>query len=726
MRILSVDFETTCSVELKKSGASKYTKDHSFLVTVFAWAFDNGPVRSIVNEGLGVLDLPGEVVEHLRNGGVFRAWNAAFEEAVFRNHFGIDIKPEQVSCTMQRALHAGLPGALGDCGPALGLGIVKDATAHRLMMQMAKPRKHKGGGVSYWHMDDRAKLLRLQAYCEQDVRAEREIAKYIPELPPREKEIAALDRRANAKGIRIDTLLVDRMIHLANLETDRLNERCAKVTKGAVTSPGTQTARLVKWLNDKGLEIESLAKGEVGNAIKRVEELANGPEAEVQKRKAVARQLLECRRGDSSRALAYAFQSSPFADAREALAIRQLAAKSSIKKLQAMLACMEEDERARGLLAYYGASRTGRWSGKLIQPQNMVRPTFKNVNEAITLILQGAAVEEIEAVFPPILDVVASCLRGCLIPSEGKKFIDFDLSQIEARVIAWLSGQSDILEVFARGEDVYTYTKDNLGLNSRQEGKVAVLGLGYGMGPNKFIATAEGYGLEYSEEKAKRIVSDWRRANAKIVNFWWALDEGARDCIRIACARKDGRAKAQINDLVAIEITPARNGAPLMTMLLPSGRRLYYRDIRLEKELPIEEERDAKAALERGEIDNGEFCDILAELSQRKGLRESICYFGVNQMTKKWGKIRTYSGKLAENCCQAVARDVICDMALEVDKEKLGDLVLSVHDELLFEVPEDEAAEGYEGIKRIMNTAPTWAKGLPVGADGNPMDRFGK
>ncbi len=727
-KICSLDFETCCEADLKKVGASKYSKDPSLIVTVAAWAFDKGPINSVVNTSTDVLTLPNDLIDHIVEGGVIRGWNAGgFEYNILRNHFGIDIKPEQVSCSMQRALHAGLPGALGDCGPALRLNIVKDNTAHRLMMQMSKPRKHRGGKISYWHLDDPEKLARLRAYCEKDVAAEREISRYIPELPEREQRISQLDRAANERGIKLDVRLIGKMITLADQATERLNARCAIVTKGAVTSPGTQTARMSAWLGSRGLPVDSLAKGYVEDALQRVDtELAQGPAAQNEKKQAVMRAFALRRDDDSLYSVLAASRTEPFSDVKEALQLRQVAAKSSVKKLRAMLNCMEEhDQCVRGVLAYYGASRTGRFAGRLIQPQNYPRPTFKQVAAAIKLILLGGTIDEVEAVFPPVLEVIASCLRGCLVPREGMKIIDFDLSQIEARVVAWLAGQLDILEVFARGEDVYMYDVEKLGLNVRQEGKAVRLGLGFGMGPNKFIDLAATYGLTYSVQRSEEIVYGWRDENPNICNLWWDTDRAVKECIREAKSSPLGKAERQINQYLSVMVNKARNGSYLMTLLLPSGRRLYYRDIALEIERPEQEIADAKRSCELGEIDAFELADILAEISQRR-VRESITYSGINQITKRWGKVRTYGAKIIENATQGFARDVVIEMALAIDEQKLGDLVLSVHDQLLNEVPEDEAEERYKAIEKIMNAPLAFAPGLPIAAEGHIVERFGK
>lgn len=367
-------------------------------------------------------------------------------------------------------------------------------------------------------------------------------------------------------------------------------------------------------------------------------------------------------------------------------------------------------------------------SGRLLQPQNFPRPTFKQIKEAINAILSGATKAEIEASFPPALEVVASCLRGCLIPREGMRFITPDLSQIEARVIAWISGQLDILEVFARGDDVYTFTADKLGFNGpnkRQEGKCACLGLGFAMGWRKFIATALTYGLTYDEERARGVVSSWREENPKIVQFWWDCDRTVKQTIRAAIKSPLGRAEGQINQHVSVMVNKAKNGSLLMTILLPSGRRLFYRDIALEPEDKEREIREAYCLYNEDEIDEAELHDMIEEINLRPP-RESITYSGINQITKKWGKVRTYGGKLAENIVQATARDVICDHAMEIDDQRIGDLVLSVHDELIFEVPEEDAEERYARVEEIMCRELSWAPGLPVKSDGSVVERYGK
>ena len=677
MSVLHIDFETTSSLDLRKVGADVYSRDPNLIVTVIAWAFDGGPVQSMTCPRV----LPFEVLNHLVYGGEFRAWNASFEWAILVNHFKLALDPAQAVCTMQKALHSGLPASLEDAGPAIGAKQHKDASARRLMLQLSKPRKNRGRPDSYWHMDDPHKLLDLQAYCEQDVMAERDIDSMIADLPMNEQRISIMDRRANNRGVRLDLRFVAALKALALDETKTLNLECQGLTRGAVTSPGTQTAKLLDWFKRNGLPATNLGKEEVALWLNR-----------------------------NAFDLTLAWNSSAV---YRVLEIRQEIAKSSLKKLDAMARCAGPGDRVRGQLAYYGAFRTGRFAGRLVQPQNFPRP-HGDVKGFTRYMLQsiargGADADFVRVVWGNPLDAVARALRGCLVPSPGKVFVVRDLSQIEARVIAWLAGQQDILDVFERnnrgqGEDVYVYTQKKLGLPNRQAGKVVVLGLGFGMGPAHFVDYAASQGVTITLAESMDMVREWRLANRNIYDFWYRLDDVAKDVLRAWRARAVlaghwvGGASAitrQATRGIAFTVSKARNGTCLLTMLLPSGRRLYYRNARL------------------------------APDPNHAG-RESIIYEGVDTYTKKWTDIRTWGSKLAENCVQATARDVIIEAGLRIDNQNLGDLVLSVHDELVFEVDEKDAIAREQFIQAEIDARPTWAADLPVASEGSILRRYGK
>ena len=331
MSVLHIDFETCSRLDLRKVGADVYSRDPDLIVTVVAWAFDGGPVQSTTN----VQKLPTFVLAHLFNGGEFRAWNAGFEWAILTNHFKLTLDPAQAVCVQQKALHSGLPASLEDAGPAIGAPQHKDATARRLMLQLSKPRRNRGGPDSFWHMDEPSKLDALEAYCRQDVEAERAIDGMIADLPPGERAISILDRQANNRGVKLDLKFVSALKALALDETAKLNLECSGLTQGAVTSPGTQTARLLAWLNRQP-EVQVLSQPEVQILLTDV-----GKES-------VADALAKYDKGEWAGPIT-----------RRVLEIRQEIAKSSLKKMDAMLRCAGPEDRVRGQLAYYGAFRNG-------------------------------------------------------------------------------------------------------------------------------------------------------------------------------------------------------------------------------------------------------------------------------------------------------------------------------------------------------------------------------
>jgi DNA polymerase len=647
-KTLHVDFETASEAELTDVGASKYSKHPTTIVTILSYRFDEGPIIRVTLPKRE--DLPTEISDHINRGGVLEAWNASFEVAIFKNYFGLDIPVNQISCTMQRAMYAGYPAKLGDAGDAMGVEVVKDKSARALMMKMAKPRKATKKRAQSWWYDDAPELLEpLGDYCDQDVAAEIAASETLPQLPPREVVISQLYRLINSRGLRMDVALIEQMIALVENTGEKERARVEEITRGAVTNVATQTKRLTEWLKPHG--VPSLGKEILAEQLQR-EDLP--------------------------------------AEVMEVLQIRSDFAKSSVAKLRTMKDWLEEDDRARGLLQYYGA-KTGRWSGRGPQPQNYFKSVIKDVSAAIESIQQGMGAQGIELFHGPVLDVVASCLRGTIIPSEGKTFAVLDLNAIEARTAAWVAGQNDVVDVFKAGQDVYQHVADKLNLGSRQAGKVATLGLTYSMGPQKFIDYAAGYGLELTLEKAEEIVSAWREGNAQIVGLWRRIDECVRAVIHSAVEHPTRKARMQVNDWLSVQVSPARNGQPLMTLELPSGRLLFYRNIAI-------------------------------ELDPRSD-RMSIAY---DAKGKIWGRQYTYSGKIFENLNQAIARDVMCEMMLEIEKQKLGEIVLSVHDEVLVEVPDDLAKERFEAINSCMNTTPSWAPGLPVKAAGGLMKRYSK
>ncbi len=634
---LHIDLETFSAAELKKTGAWRYAEDPSTGVFCMAYAFNDEPA-DIWKEGD---PLPIRIRQHVEAGGEVHAWNAMFELAIWTRicatRFGWpQLFISQLRDTMAAAAYWGLPLSLDMAAHASGARVRKDALGSKLMLKLSKPRK----GGTWWHQDDPSLLPGLYDYCRNDVDAERAIAATIPELPPSEQRVWEADMTINMRGVMLDMNLVNKLKTFTDWEKAELDRQMDRITCGEATAC-TQTSRILAFVQKNNPHVTSLTKEAVDAALA-------GPLTPV---------------------------------AREVLELRQAAAKSSTSKLNAMLACVCADGRVRGLLQYYGANRTGRWAGRLVQVQNLPRPTTKRVPQLIRMVLDGATPDEVGLFINP-LDAVASIIRGCFTAAPGKKFFQQDLSQIEARVVAWLSGQDDILDVFARGEDVYVYTANKMGSNDRQLGKVLVLACGFGMGWPKFQATARTYRLFLSDDQAQEAVTVWRQNNPAVVSYWKSAQEACVWAIRNPGRRiVIGPKGRQVT--IGLSATGRTRGHLLVK--LPSGRYLVYRD----------------AKLEQGQYG------------------PEITYMGVNQYTRKWERLRTYGGKLVENWTQAVARDVQAEATVNIETQIPG-IVMSVHDELINE--NDDAS----GMAAIMNAPPSWAVGLPVTSDGWIGERYRK
>lgn len=647
---LHLDFETASTVDLRRVGAHEYARHPDTRILCLSYGFEGQPVK----RWKPGQPFPQELREHVERLRPVHGWNVGFEWVIWnlvllRDHPELpELELSQLRDTMARAAYWGLPLSLDDAAKAVGLPPEshKDADGHRLMMQMNKPRRTRDGSLLWWHETDPDKLGRLQAYCDQDVVTESAVGALIPPLPDSEQMLWQMDQTINARGVRIDRTLVDKLVEIAKHAGEDTNAYVSDLTGGQVKTI-TSTAALQAYLKSIGSPLEDLRKDTV-----------------------------QARLDDDT---------TPDHE-REILELRANGAKTSTAKLRAMIDASGHDGRARGALQFYGASRTGRWAGRLIQLQNMPRGTVKNIDGAIDAVLNGLSDELLEAFFGSPLGVVSSALRGCIAPTPGFDLVVADFSQIEARVVAWLAGQKDILEVFARGEDVYTYTAKKIGSNERQLGKVLVLACGFGMSAPKFKDTAgtPAYRVYLTDEQAADAVKAWRTANDKIVKFWWDCDAAAKQVIR-------GAANGNSD---TVKVGPVEFGMWRGHLLikLPSGRKLVYRDARIETD------------------DAG---------------RDGITYMGVDQYTRKWKRLRTYGGKLVENITQAVARDIMAEATLRV--ERAGFLVeLLVHDELIAETPTVSAKADLAAVLDLMKQRPAWAQDLPVDAAGWHGARYKK
>jgi DNA polymerase len=638
---LHLDFETYCDLDLKKVGIHRYTAHPSFTVMAVAWKLDGRATLKAVFPNPAGVRMPPDLIQALHSPDVQgHAWNAAFETAVLERLGMFVANP--LSCTMQRALAYGLPGKLDAAAAALGVAAQKDMTGHRLMLKMSRPPK-PGAAYVNWLVSD---FIALGDYCAGDVDAEADVSAVIPELQPEEAELSRLDAAMNTSGeLGIDLIRVSTLNVVAGAAGRADAARCAVLTGGAVTSPGTQTARLLTWLGGQGFALEDVARATVE------ETLIDMPEG----------------------------------DAREVLQIRLRMARASNRKLERMQDMASPVRRAlRGQFQFCGAGRTGRWSGRGVQVQNLPRipkgfDPEKFYRMATACVTRGD-MDVFNGVTPaPVLDCVSWSLRSCLKATDDAKVLwSFDFSQIEARVLAWLAGQQDILAVFAAGDDVYVWAAAQFGSQDRQLGKVLVLALGYGMGAIKLRETAlKSYNVRMTAAQAEKFKGGWRHANRHIVSFWSQIEYAAKQAIL-----RRGEVIAVGGSGVAFVCT-----SRTLQMRLPSGRVLYYHRARLD------------------------------------GETGSIVYWGA-EVGGRWVEQRTWGGKLAENATQAAARDIMAEAMLRGFRR--GSLVpcMTVHDELVYAVPPHGAAI-FEYLRDLMLEAPPWAGGLPLAGEHKIMRRYG-
>lgn len=636
---LVLDLETTSLCDLREVGAHVYAADPSTRVTCAGYAVDNDPV-AVWRPGMPV---PLAVVAACAAGATVVAHNYSFDFTIYRRllvPLGWPVVPlQRWSCTLARSLVAGFPASLEAAGEAIGLGHKKDTSAHGLMLRFARPRSLDP--LTWWHETDPERYDQLCAYCAADVAAQRELDQVLPELSPRERRLFELDFAINERGLGVDRRLVRDLSSLAREAHAGLQHNILTLTTGSVQSTG-QVAKLRAWLEAHGLEIPNLRRDTVLAAL-----------AEPGLDKTV----------------------------RAVLQTRIDASRSSVAKLAKITASSGVDGRVRGTLQYYGASRTGRWAGRRIQPQNLYRGSIDDVPGAIAAIQAGAPAAELEKTHKEsALGIVASCLRSAIVAAPGYRLVIADFSQIEARVLAWLAGQLDALEVFRSGEDIYTHTAARIGSGNRQLGKVVVLACGFGMGATKFRDTAAGYKVDLDEETAEQVVRAWRHANPQIVNYWYDSHNALIRAMRNPGSYERCRG------------TVFQRRQKMLLARLPSGRHLVYRYPRLD-EVP----------------------------GFGSHPRVEFSYMGTIGST--WTRLRAWPGKIVENLTQAVARDVMADAMLGLASTPL---IATVHDELIAEVPERLAVTTLDNMLGAMRRPPKWAQSMPVDAAGVISQRYVK
>jgi DNA polymerase len=648
MRI-HLDLELASPLRLDEVGVDVWSKHKDTVPVVCGFAVDDDPVQNFTfgppSASLGKLLLA------VQGGAEIHAWNATFERTVWNNllaprYVFPRLPVERFHCTMAAAACAGLPMGLDDAALAAGASHVKDKSGQALMKRMARPRAfHADGTPRWWHDEDMGKLRQLIDYNRADVEAERAVWRLIPRMTRRERQIWLVDQHMNERGMPVDQDLIGALSAITLEELLKLNPRLAALTNNEVISTA-QNSKLLAWLKNQGYPHDTLGKDTLLDFM------------------------------GSAECLALPFR------AREALAVRAEAAKTSTAKLRALSNFRADDGRARNLVQYGGAVRTLRWAGRGPQIQNFPRPITKHVKTAIENILGGLDGGGIRVLFGRPLDVVSSCLRGVFKAPKGYAFVVCDYHAIEAIVLAYLADFKSLLDVFRRGEDIYTFTAQSVGSPNRQFGKVLRLACGYGMGAPKFRKTAKTYGLDLGLVEAERAVHAYRAANQPIVDLWYAYESGAREAIMhpgVSFWR---------NGIGFRRADPKGRLAGSLLIEKPSGGNLVYRNVRLHS--------------------------------------GRITYDGVNQFTRQWGPQETYGGKLVENVTQAVARDLLADAMVTYDRALPGTLVTTIHDEIVALVKKEHADGALGVLKKVMSTPPDWAPGMPLSASGYVADRYAK
>lgn len=649
LRHLSIDIETKSSVDIGKAGLYRYAQSEDFEILLFAYQLDDGEVY-IVDLANGE-KIPRFILDSLSNPFVIKhAYNAAFEWYCL-NRAGYATPLEQWRCTMIHGLYCGYTSGLDATGKAIGLPQDKQklTTGKALIRYFCVPCKPtKSNGNRTWNLPRHApeKWELFKEYCKQDVVSEHEILKrleYFP-VPEEEQELWRQDIRMNAFGVRVDTKLIEGALAIGEVSSEELMEEAVRIT--GLQNPNS-TAQLKAWLE---------------------KELSDRFEAYVELpglRKEDVSVLLE--RNDLPKEI------------RRVLEIRQQLGKTSVKKYVAMETAKGADDRVRGLTQYYGANRTGRWAGRLVQLQNLPRNYLKTLDYARELV-KTKNYDGIRFLYGNVPDTLSQLIRTAFIPSEGRKFVVADFSAIEARVIAWLAGEQWVNEVFATHGKIYEATasqmfhvpiekivKGNPEYSLRQKGKVATLALGYQGGTAALIAMGA-LSMGLAEEELPDIVQRWRNANPRIRDLWYAVEQAALTTMQTA--QPQG-----INGLIFRYEGELMYGQSFLTVQLPSGRKLFY----------------PKPFLRENQFG-----------------KMAVHYYTVGQQTRKWEVASTYGGKMTENIVQAIARDCLAETLRRI--ERLGlQVVFHVHDEVIIDAPMEITVEQ---ICDLMAEPISWAPGL--------------
>ena len=634
--VLSADIECFSDVDLIKCGVYAYADSPAFEILLFAYSFDGGETQ-IIDLAQGE-KLPAEVEEAIFDVSVTKtAYNANFERTCLSKHFGRYIPPESWHCSAVQAAMLALPRSLEDVGRVLGLDEQKMKEGKELIRYFCvpcKPTKANGGRTRNLPCHAPEKWELFKTYCKRDVDVEKSIRRKLHNfpIPESEMELYRLDQRINDRGVLVDMGLVKQAIACERLHKEVVTKRAYELT--GLENPNS-VAQLKGWLGDMGMEAESLSR-------KAVAEMIAGTDGEVE----------------------------------ELLRLRLLMAKTSVKKYEAMERSVCSDGRIHGMLMFYGANRSGRWSGKNVQIQNLPKNDIPDLELARELVKQGRF-EDIELLYDSTPNVLSELIRTAFIPKQGCRFVVADFSAIEARVMGWLSGEKWVLDVFRGDGKLYEMTASRMfgipmaeigkGSSERAKGKVASLACQYG-GSTGALVSMGALDMGLTEEELPPLVAAWRKANPHMVQFWWDVDAAAIKAVTEKQKTKVGKI-----------IFEYKSGILFIT--LPSGRKLSY---------------------------------VKPRMAVNRFGRDGLTYEGISE-NKKWSRIETYGPKLVENIVQGTARDLLAEAMLRVEKKGYP-IVMHCHDEIIAEVP--EGIGSVDEMCEIMAVQPEWAVGLPLRADG--------
>ena len=636
MPILSIDIETYSDVDLTKCGVYAYSDSPNFEILLFAYAFDEEPTQ-ITDLACGE-NLPQRVLVALEDPAITKAaFNAQFERTCISRYLGRKLSPEGWQCTAVQSAMLALPLSLDNVGEVLNIQrkkLKEGADLVRFFSMPCKPTKANGGRTRNRPEDAPEKWERFKTYCIRDVDAEREIRQKLWRfpIPESEMELYRMDQEINDRGILVDQQLVENAVLCDNQYRQMVTARAYELT--GLSNPNSPV-QIKGWLAEHGVEAEKLDK-------KTVKGLLTETDGEV----------------------------------LEVLKLRLLMAKTSVKKYEAIERSVCSDGRVHGLLQFYGANRTGRWAGRLVQVQNLPQNHIPDLELARNLV-KKQRFEDLDLLYESTPEVLSELIRTAFVPKPGCRFIVADFSAIEARVLAWFAGEQWRLNTFAEGGDIYCASASKMfgvpvvkhGVNGhlRQKGKIAELALGYG-GAVGALTSMGALDMGMQEEELQPLVSQWRNSTPHITKFWWDVDAAAAKAVK-------ERTEVVLGNLCFTY----RSGILFVT--LPSGRKLSY---------------------------------IKPRMTQNRFGRESLSYEGVGE-SKKWMRIETYGPKLVENIVQATARDLLALAMLRL-RNKGFEIVMHIHDEAVLEVP--EGVSSVEEICQIMSEQPDWAAGLPLRADG--------